>query len=102
MDKQRGKPKYVNELPVNGTVHKSEPEILSAWRQHFTDLATPAASDNIDEKYQQSVTEEMGESIDLCDPHSSLNSPLVVSKQQVQEAIEGINRGKAPDFHGVT
>ena len=36
VNKQRGKLKYcINELSINGTVYKSENEILLAWKEHF-------------------------------------------------------------------
>ena len=81
-----------NELTVNGKSHKSNKEILEAWREHFEFLATPTLHEDFDEKYRQQVDSELREIIDMCTPDS-------VSKQQ---AIDAINRGKAADFHGVT
>ena len=101
IDKQRGKlSACVNELTVNGKSHKSNEEILEAWREHFEVLATPTLHEDFDEKYRQQVDSELREIIDMCNP--SVCAPDSVSKQQVKEAIDAINRGKAADFHGVT
>ena len=101
--KQRGKLKVcVNKLLVNGKIYKSDNEILGAWREHFEVLATPVDHKDFDDKYRQQVESEVSEIMDMCSSSSAHTSPNSVSMQQVKEAIESINRGKAADFHGVT
>ena len=95
VNKQRGKMKYcVNELSVNGTVYKSENEILLAWKEHFGSLATPTDHQDFDEEYKQQVASEM--SLPAQNPED------YVTEQQVDNALKSMNRGKAADIHGVT
>ena len=103
VNKQRGKLKYcVNELSVDGTVYKSEGEILSAWQKHFGALATPADHQDFDEEYKQQVAGEMLDIMDICSSLPAQNSEECVSDEQVKKALKSMNKGKAADIHGVT
>ena len=103
VSKQRGKLKYcVNELSVNGTVYKSENEILLAWKEHFGSLATPTDHQDFDEGYKQQVASEMLDILDICKSLPAQNPEDYVTEQQVDKALKSMNRGKAADIHGVT
>ena len=103
VNKQRGKLKYcVNELSVDGTVYKSEGEILSAWQKHFGALATPADHLDFDEEYKQQVAGEMLDIMDICNSLPAQNSEDCVSDEQVKKALKSMDKGKAADIHGVT
>ena len=103
VNKQRGKLKYcVNELSVNGTVYKSENEILLAWKEHFGLLATPTDHQDFDEEYKQQVASEMLDILDICKSLPAQNPEDYVTEQQVDKALKSMNRGKAADIHGVT
>ena len=54
-----------------------------------------------DEKYRQFVAVEVRKIMDMSDSQTNLNSPILVTEQQVEEAIMSINRGKAQASHGV-
>ena len=102
VNKQRGNLRHcVNELSVDSTVYKSDSEILSAWRQHFSSLATPSDNPDFDEEYRQQVASEML-IMDICNSLPAQNPKDTVSELQVKEAIEAMNRGKSADIHGVT
>ena len=103
VNKQRGKLKYcVNELSVNGTVYKSENEILLAWKEHFGSLATPTDHQDFDEGYKQQVASEMLDILDICKSLPAQNPEDYVTEQQVDKALKSMYRGKAADIHGVT
>ena len=100
---QRGNLRHcVNKLSVDNTVYKSDREILSAWRQHFSSLATPTDNQDFDEEYRQQVASEMLDIMDICNSLPAQNPEDTVSELQVKEAIEAMNRVKSADIHGVT
>ena len=100
--KQHSMKYCVNELSVDGTVYKSEGEILSAWQKHFGALATPADHQDFDEEYKQQVAGEMLDIMDICSSLPAQNSEDCVSAEQVKKALKSMNKGKAADIHGVT
>ena len=103
VNRQRGKLKFcVNELHVDGKVYSDAGSgILEGWFEHFKSLATPSENPDFDDNYKQLVDSEVREIIDMC---SNLNteSQELVTRQQVEEAIISLNRGKAPDVYGLT
>lgn len=44
---------------------------------------------------------EIKEIMDICSNHSEKNESDIISTQQVKKAISSLNKGKAPDYHGV-
>ena len=103
VNKQRGKLKHcVNVLSVDDKVYKSVNEILTAWRRHFGALATSTDHQEFEEEYRQLVASEMLDIMDICSSLPTQDSGDCVSEQQVREAMESMNRGKAADIHGVT
>ena len=102
ISKQRGKVKYcINELSVNGNIYKTEDDILHGWQEHFSNLATPSYDDDFDDQYREQVHREMREIIDLCSKYGNPNDFEHVTESQNPEAIASLNKGKAPDYHGV-
>ena len=74
---------------------------MRGWFEHFESLATPSEKPDFDENYRRLVDLEVSEIMDMC---SRLNksSTELVTKQQVKEAINSLNRGKAADIYGLT
>ena len=102
INKQRGKLRYcVNEVTVNGSICKTDTEILQGWRQHFASLATPTDSADFDKKYRHQVRDEIAEIMDICNKHTGSEESVSITMQEVKEAIQTLNKGKAPDYHGV-
>ena len=102
INKQRGKQNYcVNEVTVNGDTFKTDTEILQGLRQHFAALATPTNSADFDEKYRHQVHSEINEIMDICSSCSDRDKSEFITVQQVKKAISSLNKGKAPDYHGV-
>ena len=103
VNKQWENLKYcVNKIPVNGTVYKSDNEILSAWKEHFITLATPTDHQDYGEEYKQQVASEM---LDILDKQKSLpaqNPKDYVTDKQIDKALKSRNIGKAVDIYGVT
>ena len=82
--------------------YKFESEILTAWRRHFGALATPEHYPDFDQEYEWLVASEMLDIMDICSSVPAQNSEDHVSKQNVKEALESMNKGKTAGFHGVT
>ena len=102
INKQREKQKYcVNELSVNGEVLKTDTEILQGWQQQFSALATPSNDADFDVKYRQQVHCEIAEIMDICSSCPEQGELESITFEQVKEAISCLNKGKAPDYHGV-
>ena len=99
INKQRGNVRHcVNELSANGEVYKTDGDILTGWRDHFMSLATPSDDAKFDMKYSRIVSEEIPIIMDICEDTLA----TTITTEQVGKAVESLNRGKAPDFFGVT
>ena len=99
INKQRGKQSYcVNEVTVNG---KNDTEILQGMRQHFAALATPTNSTDFGGKYRHQVHSEIKEIMDICSSSSEKDDSELITVEQVKKAISSLNKGKAPDYHGM-
>ena len=99
INKQRGNVRHcVNELSANGEVYKADGDILTGWRDHFMSLATPSDDAKFDMKYSRIVSEEIPIIMDICEDTLA----TTITTEQAGKAVESLNRGKAPDFFGVT
>ena len=86
---------------MNGSTCKTDTEILQGWRQHFASLSTPTDSADFDKKYRQQVHSEIAEIMDICSKYTGSEESQSITMQEVKEAIQTLNKGKAPDYHGV-
>ena len=78
---------------IDGTVYKSENEILLAWKEHFGSLATPTDHQHFDEDYKQQAVSEMLVIVDICKSLPAQNPEDYVTEQQVDKALKSMNRG---------
>ena len=78
----------VDEIFINGTVYKSDNEILSAWKEHFGALATPTDHQDYDEEYKEQVASEMLDILDIRKFLPALNPEDNVTEQRVDKALK--------------
>ena len=69
--------------------------------KNFAALATPTNSTDFDEKYRDQVHSEIHEIMDICISCSERDESEYITEQQVKKAISSLNKGKAPDYHGL-
>lgn len=98
--KQRGQcQKFIDELQVGQKTFHQE-NILSGWYEHFKNLATKTNNPDYDLKFLERVEEEVAVIYLICLNVSQDIS--LVTDQEIKDAIQKLNRGKAPDGYGVS
>ena len=101
INKHRGKlGVFLNELHVEESTYRTDDEILQGWRQHFGDLAKQSDNPRFDEQYKRVVERELAEIIDICEASKGDYSP--VAEDEVEKALNSLNKGKAADIFGLT
>ena len=98
--KQRGNSRFIiDDLHVGDEVYHTEGQILNGWRHHFSGLAKHSDVDTFDQEYLNIVDIEYQQIIDVCKAKYKHEE---VSITEIEEAIQNLNRNKAPDIHGLT
>jgi len=99
INKQRGKLyRCIDELNVDGTVYKSD-NILEAWRKHFAELATESDPNKYDQDYLHTMDLKYQHIINIC-LNEYTHEP--VSADELDKAIDKLNRNKSGDISGIT
>lgn len=98
--KQRGQSqKFIDDLKVGQETFQQE-NIINGWYQHFSSLATKKDNECFDLKFLKLVEEEVSTIYALClDPKHVLKP---VTEVEIKDAVNSLNRGKAPDIYGVS
>ena len=98
--KQRGKlNRVIDELHVGDSVFKTDTEILIGWKNHFTNLSKESDRMDFDHGYLDTVDIEYKHIIKICQ-HDFIHE--IVSKEELDKAVDKLNRGKSSDIYGVT
>lgn len=101
VNKQRGRlSSFVNELHVGEDVYRSQDDILSGWRQHFKQLATPTNESCFDTDHRRLTEMELREIKALC--QNPNDSELPISEEEVLSAIKSLNKGKSADIYNIS
>jgi hypothetical protein len=97
---QRGKlNRVIDELLVGDSVFKTDTEILIGWKNHFANLAKESDRMDFDHGYLDTVDIEYKHIFKICQ-HDFIHE--IVSKEELDKAVDKLNRGKSSDIYGVT
>ena len=97
---QRGKlNRAIDELHVGDSVFKTDTEIQIGWKNHFANLAKESDRMDFDHSYLDTVDIEYKHIIKICH-HDFIHE--TVSKEELDKAVDKLNRGKSSDIYGVT
>ena len=88
----------IMDLNVNGIQYEGEENIITGFREHFKQLATPDPEMDIDNKYHNMVEEEIKIINEIVADKNIPNT----NSDEIMKAIRSINRGKSADYHGLT
>lgn len=98
--KQRGSSKFIlDDLNVNGDLFRTQEQIIEGWHQHFAALAKAGQSDKFDMDHLNIVDIEYEQIISICQANRTHTE---ISLEEIDKAIQNLNRNKAPDCHGLT
>ena len=98
--KQRGSSKLIlDDLNVNGDLFRTQEQIIEGWHQHFAALAKAGQSDKFDMDHLNIVDIEYEQIISICQANRTHTE---ISLEEIDKAIQNLNRNKAPDCHGLT
>jgi hypothetical protein len=100
VNRQRKNTSQINQLDVKGEIYSGD-EIGNGWLKHFKDLATPAANNSVDHDYIQQTERDLHAIEYICKNTSSTHS-IVITRDNVLQAINSLNKGKAADVYNIS
>jgi len=86
---------FIEDLNVDGESFTGVDKVADGFKKHFKALAGHSENPNFDNEYHKTVIKE-------CDHISDMvfeTEEQPITPEELQRAIRGINRGKAPDYH---
>ena len=89
---------FIEYLNVDGESFTGVDKVADGFKKHFKALAGHSENPNFDNEYHKTVIKE-------CDHISDMvfeTEVQPITPEELQRAIRGINRGKAPDYHGLS
>ena len=90
--------RFIDVLNVGDTVFSGD-GIIEGWKIHFGQLAKKSDSTNFDQSYFKLVDFEYQQIIKICQDEYVHKT---VSLQELELAIQKLNRNKSPDIYGIS
>lgn len=90
----------VLELKLDENVFNTPEDVLTCWRTHFTNLATPSEDPSFAELHKENATRNIVLISQICGKEG--NNILPATHGEVRRAVQRLNNNKAADSNGLT
>ena len=103
IQKQRGNSEISTpELQLNGESYSSPEEIRECFFKYFSELALPKDDPLFDKEHKQQVELDYLLIEMITSSNSEHSEKLVITIEDIEKSVKGLNRGKSPDSYGIS